>query len=161
METTLRRLKDVKPADAPYALALVWSDGDKAVVDMTGVIHRSKAFEPLKDVDLFRQVEVINWGDGIAWPNGLDFGGDSLDRLAQVQAVMNSKDFTRWQAELGLSNQEAADLLGVSLNSIKNYRKTDRIPRAVQIACLTLRLDRTVVNALFKPRKSGRPPAAA
>ncbi|MCP5368561.1 MAG: DUF2442 domain-containing protein [Hyphomicrobiales bacterium] len=158
--TSPRRLKAVTPADAPYTLHLVWTTGEAETVDLTGVIHRAMVFAPLQDPNLFRQVEVINWGDGIAWPNGLDYGSDSLERLSELQSVMGSEDFAQWQKDLGLSNQEAADLLGVSLNSIKNYRKENKIPRAVQIACTVLRHDRVAVDALYRPRKAGRPPTA-
>jgi transcriptional regulator with XRE-family HTH domain len=59
---------------------------------------------------------------------------------------MTSEDFKRWRERTGLSQQEAADALGISKGSVVNYesgarREDDRpvtIPRTVELACAAL-----------------------
>lgn len=68
-----------------YVLRIVWGDGRTDTVDMAGVVHRLKAFAPLREPSLFRKVRVITEGLGIGWDNDLDYAARSLRILAEEQ----------------------------------------------------------------------------
>ena len=125
---------------------------------MTGTIYRVAAFGALRDADAFGRVDVIDSGVAIAWPAaGLDYSGSSLARLAEEQAPFGAKDFAAWQQALQLSNQEAADLLDVSLATVKNHRSGDNIPKPVRMVCRATLRDPHLLRAHFRPRLPGRP----
>ncbi|MBF0168284.1 MAG: DUF2442 domain-containing protein [Alphaproteobacteria bacterium] len=163
MTTALPRLKSVKPTQAPYVIAVTWEDGRKEAVDFTGVVMREAAFEPLRDLAEFKRVKLAKWGWGIEWPNGLDYAPDTLARLAEAQRGMKAQDFVAWQEKLKLSNPEAADMLGRSLSSIKDYRSAKApIPHSVAMTCRVLEHDRVMLSALYRPSApAGRPKRAA
>ena len=68
--------------DAEYKLRLTFNNGAKGIVDLKAELY-GEIFEPLKDVDLFRQVYVTSLT--IEWPNGADFAPEFL--LALVQSA--------------------------------------------------------------------------
>ena len=70
---------------------------------------------------------------------------------------MDGRAFGRWQKHLRLSNQEAADALGVSLRTVKNYRIAREVPVAVRLACRAMARDPLVMQAHYRPRYAGRP----
>jgi hypothetical protein len=151
-------IKSVKPLPGPYRLRVAFRDGRRADVDLTGVVHRLKAFAPLRDPKAFRRVRVVDYGGGIGWDGELDYGADSLAALADAQAPFAAKHFRAWQSKAGLSNRETADVLGVSLATIKNYRDEGAsIPAAVALACRALEHNPALLSARFRPRRAGRP----
>ena len=158
MTKNISRVKAVRPGEAPYTLIVTWTDKRRTTIDMTGVVARSERFTALREPDAFNDVEVITHGWGIGWGCGLDYAAQSLDRLAREQEPMTGDDFARWQNGLALSNQETADVLGVTLSTVKNYRrKKGALPAVVTIACSALAEDRTASFAHFRPRHAGRP----
>jgi len=58
--------------------------------------------------------------------------------------TMEPDDFRKWRKSLGLSQKEAANLLGLKRRMIQYYEKGERegenvsIPRAVRLACFAL-----------------------
>ncbi len=160
MTKNISRVKAVRPGKEPYTLIVTWTDKRKTTIDMTGAVSRSERFEALKDPDVFNDVKVITHGWGIGWGCGLDYAAQSLDRLAREQEPMTGEDFAAWQRLLGLSNQETSDVLGVTLSTVKNYRrKKGALPAVVKIACSSLAEDKTAFFAHFRPRHAGRPRA--
>lgn len=142
----------------PHRLRVVWKDGRIDIIELEGMIADFEPFAPLRDPALFATVQVIEYGDGIAWDGGLDYGADSLRQLAEDQRAWTGEDMTQWQSHLGLSNQEAADLLGVALSTLKVYRAPNRpVPTNVKIACRALERDRSLFQAHYRPRTTGRP----
>lgn len=59
-------------------------------------------------------------------------------------AEMESSDFKKWRKTLGLSQKDAAHLLGLKRRMIQYYEKGERdgenvkIPRSVRLACYAL-----------------------
>lgn len=158
IDHSMPTVHSVKPGRIDFSIIITWVDGNRDTVNLVGVVHRAAAFEPLRDPNAFRKVKVIDWGGGIGWPDfKLDYGAESIERLAIEQRGMSNKDFIAWQERLSLSNQEAADLLEVSTSTLKNYRRDHRIPTVVSIACSAMAVDRTAFYAHFRPRKVGRP----
>lgn len=153
----LPRIERLK-VERPYTLVIRWRDGKRSRVDLTGLVSRFAPFAPLRDEDVFAAVEIVDFGTGVEWPGGLDSSAAALYRVAQAQRAMTGADFVRWQKAHELSNQEAADLLGVAVSTVKGYRRRKRqLPKSVQIACHTIDSDPTAFYALFRPRRPGRP----
>jgi hypothetical protein len=124
---------------------------------MSGVIDSKELFRTLKDYDRFDTARVVAHGSGIEWDNGLDYSADSLEVMAEQQRGMSGQDFADWMKEMGISLQEAADLFGVVPSTIKAYRKSQRLPVAIQIACRALKNDPDLFLARYHPRVAGRP----
>lgn len=81
------RLTDVRPDDhSPFVLHATFSDGAIRRIDMAGVVHRLRAFAPLRDENAFRRVRVVNAGGGIAWNDSLDYSAAALRALGEEQA---------------------------------------------------------------------------
>lgn len=144
-----------------HTLRIKFRRGGWKTVRLAGFIARERAMSPLKDEAIFRKARAIDWGGGIGWPGDLDLGASTLWHMAQEQARFGSADFVAWQKRVGLSNQEAADALGVSLPTIKNLRNgTTPVSNAVAIACRAMEAEPTTLAAHYFPRKAGRPKAA-
>src|SRR5712664_1997264 len=96
---TLPRVRSVGAARAPWTLNVVWADGTKNRIDLTGLIHQSRHFRVfLDDPAAFRKVEVADFGGGIAWRNGLDYGADTLKTLADEQRPVTGADLAAFEA---------------------------------------------------------------
>lgn len=66
-------ITQVAPADN-YTLQLVFSNGQRQSVCIAHLLY-GEMFEPLKDVGLFNQVGVDEFG-AVFWPNGADLAPD-------------------------------------------------------------------------------------
>jgi len=62
-----------------YELRLEFDDGTTRVVDLVNELHGG-VFEPLQNLDLFRQVYVNPNTNTIEWPNGADFAPEFLHK---------------------------------------------------------------------------------
>ncbi len=89
MTTDSSRIAAIE-AEPGYRLNIAWQDGGKASVDMTGVIHEQEYFAALRDPSAFQQVDIIDYGTGIEWANGIDYSADSLEMMAKEQAAMTA-----------------------------------------------------------------------
>jgi hypothetical protein len=79
---TLPRVNAVHAARAPWTLNVTWADGTKDRVNLTGLVHRSRHFRTFLDRPAdFRKVSVADFGGGVEWENGLDYGADTLKRV--------------------------------------------------------------------------------
>ena len=72
----LIEVKQVECLDG-YKLKLLFDNGVKKVVDLEKEMYR-EVFEPLRDINLFRQVRVDPEIGTICWPNNADFAADTL-----------------------------------------------------------------------------------
>jgi hypothetical protein len=82
------RVQSVRPL-VDYRLAVCFEDGTNGEVSLSDRLF-GPVFEPLKDVHLFAQVFVDEFG-AIAWPNGADLAPDALyERLRDSQRVASS-----------------------------------------------------------------------
>ncbi|MFN8494934.1 MAG: DUF2442 domain-containing protein [Caldilineaceae bacterium] len=63
-----------------YRLRIKFNNNNIRVVDLATELH-GKAFEPLKALNLFRQVYVNLETGTIEWPNGADFAPEFLYEL--------------------------------------------------------------------------------
>ncbi len=160
MTTRLPSIEKVK-VGKDQILRLKFHRGGWRTVRLAGFIAREPFLAALKADEVFRGAKVIDWGGGIGWPGGLDLGASTLWRMANEQAAFTAADFVAWQKRVGLSNQEAADALGVSLPTIKNLRSGNSpVSSAIAIACRAMEADPATLAAHYFPRKAGRPKAA-
>lgn len=158
-KTLLPNIETVKPGDN-FSLCVKFRGRGRKTVDLGGFIAREDYLAPLRDKRMFDKVKVIDWGAAVGWPGDLDIGASSLWHMAEEQRPFTSADFVLWQSGTGLSNAEAADALGLSIATIKNYRAGAAIPAAVAIACRAMAAEPITLAAHFRPRKAGRPKAA-
>ena len=64
-----------------YKLKILFSDGKTKIVDIEPIINKSKKiFQPLKDIEYFKQVALddAEYPLSICWPNGADICSDLL-----------------------------------------------------------------------------------
>ena len=157
----LRRIKSVSAVrNRPYVLNIVWKDAGVDRVDLTGVVHRLKAFTPLRDPAAFRKVRVIADGLGIGWKGGLDYAARSLRLLADEQRSLTGADLVAFERAAGLSTAETAEVLDVAPRTIVSYRRSPRLPRAIASMLRSMRNDPAVLAAHYRPierRPRGRP----
>lgn len=140
-------------------LALAWKDRFKAEVDVSGLVARLAVLAPLDDPATFAAVRVTDWGTALEWADDddLTLSSDTLRRVAEEQAAFDAADFIAWEEALGISRQEAADVLGVSLSTVQKYRAGGTISSAVAVACRALARDNVAFMARYRPRRPGRP----
>lgn len=157
----LPRVKSISAARAPWTLHVTWADRTKDRVDLTGLLHRSRHFRLFLDHPTeFRKVRVADFGGGIEWENGLDYGADTLKTMAEEQRPMSGTDLAAFESEHNLSTAETAALLGLGERTVRAYRRARRLPQSVAIAVRTIRASNTVLAAHYRPvghRARGRP----
>jgi Protein of unknown function (DUF2442) len=157
----LPRVKAVGAARASWTINVVWSDGTKNRVDLTGLIHRSRHFYIVRDHPSdFRKVRIAPFGAGIEWENGLDYGADTLKMMADEQRPVTGADLVRFESNFSLSTSETAALLGMAERTVRAYRRAKRLPQSVSIAIRTIAASNTVLAAHYRPagqRGRGRP----
>jgi hypothetical protein len=158
---TLPRVKSVSVARAPWTLRVTWTDRTKDQIDLTGLVHRSRHFRIFLDHPAaFRKTRVADFGGGIEWENGLDYGADTLKMMADEQRGVSGADLAAFESELNLSTAETAALLGLAERTVRAYRRAKRLPQSVAIAIRTIRGSNTVLAAHYRPvghRARGRP----
>jgi hypothetical protein len=158
---TLPRVKTASAARAPWTINVVWADGTKDRVDLTGLIHRSRHFRVFLDRPAtFRKLRIAPFGAGIAWDNGLDYGADTLKMMADEQRWVTGGDLMGFEADLNLSTAETAALLGVAERTVRAYRRARRLPQSIAMAIRSMRQSQTVLDAHYRPvgqRRRGRP----
>ena len=130
-------------------------------IRLSGFIARHRGLAPLNDPEIFKKAKLIDWGAAVGWPGDLDIGASTLLRMGEEQAPFATEEFVAWQQRLRLSNQEAADALGVTLTTVKNLRAgRSPVSNAVAIACRAMEADPAILAAHYRPRTAGRPKAA-
>ncbi len=118
-------------------LEIAWDDGRVAPIDLAEVIAGHKALVPLRKKGEFSRATVSADGWSIEWPSGVDFGASQLRRWADEQAgeVMPVADFRAWMDEHGLTQEAAAQALGLSRRMIAYYLSGEKvIPKTVMLA---------------------------
>lgn len=162
----LPRVKSVTAVrGAPWTLNVVWDDDKRSRVDLTGLVHRSRHFKVfLNDAAAFRTVRVIDFGGGIAWDNGLDYGADTLKTMAEEQRRLTGADLVQFESAHDLSTAETATMLGLAERTVRAYRSRRELPQTIAISLRMLWSSSTRLAAHYRPagqRKPGRPASTA
>ncbi|WP_298369475.1 hypothetical protein [Azospirillum sp.] len=147
-------------------LTVGWKDGALEDIDIAGWLARPGPveFDILKDPDVLARPLVAGWGTVVAWDDEGDVGIDNvhLRLLAEQQRPFGAEEISGWQSRMGLSNNEAADILNVGKSTFHGYKTGTTIPRTVAIACRAMERDPLLFEAHHRPRPAaGRPPKAA
>lgn len=162
--TPLPRIADVVVA-ASHSVHVTWTDGSSVTVDLAGWIARGgAAFAGLLEPGLFAAVEVADYGTALQWgdeDDDLTIDVAHLLLLAEEQRPMTAADVAAWQDAVRLSNNEAADMLGIQRSTWNAYKRTGRFPKSIQIALRAARRDPLIIEAHLHPRRSGRPRRAS
>lgn len=66
-----------------FKVKLTFNDGVSGIVDLKNYLN-GKVFEPLKDVEFFKQFELDSWT--LTWPNDSDFAPEFLHELTLKQS---------------------------------------------------------------------------
>ncbi len=137
------------------SLRLVFEDDFEAVVRLDGWISDTKALQPLTDPALFSQAHMGEWGTSVVWiEDELELGADNLRHLAVEQAGgIGHERLWVWMHECGLTQQQAADAVGISRRMLNYYLSGSKpIPRTVWLACKGWQAEQR--EAKRKPRRS-------
>jgi hypothetical protein len=131
----MRTIKSVQ-AIGPARIALSWSDGSRAEVDLAGWFDEA-ARAGLNDPADFAKVRVGDWGHSITWPGGAEVGADSLWReTLSATRREDTRRFIDWRLKHGLSLAKAAEALGLSRRMVAYYSNGEkRVPRHILLAC--------------------------
>ncbi len=162
MTEALPRISSVV-ATSPLTLVVTWRDGRKDRIALEGWIGTGgDLLTPLSDWSTFSAPKIINYGTAVSWGGNDDMSIDAvhLRMIADDQKPFYGEDAAKWQKQLGLSNNEAADLLGVALSTWHKYKESDSIiPLAVVHLCRAALRDPLIMQAHYRPRRPGRPRA--
>jgi len=70
-----------------YKVHVCFEDGLNADVDLSYLLDYGGVFEPLRDLDYFRQLRADSEAGTIVWPNEADIAPETLYAHAQRQAA--------------------------------------------------------------------------
>lgn len=144
-------------------LSVAWDDGTANTVELAGwlALPVPPGFEILTDPEVLARPHVAHWGTLVAWDEADEVGIDHVHvrHLARQQRPFLAEDLSLWQSRLGLSNSEAARLLGIGVSTFAGFKAgSARIPAVVQIACKAMEADPLVFEAHYRPSApAGRP----
>ena len=137
MSTTDKTRTIVSVEAKPLAtLALRWSDGTRAKIDLTDTL-RKRAFRSLRDPKVFARAKLGEWGHSVEWPGGAGLGAETL-WLETLSATGHGdcREFLEWRLRHGLSLSAAADALGISRRMVAYYSNGEkRVPKPILLAC--------------------------
>lgn len=133
----------------PYRLCTHWDTGETLEVDVSTVLHTSKALKRILDPGTFARVRIADWGGALEWFD-TELGQDNVYAWAKEQAGEVSHEmFDAWIRRNGLSLSTAAEALGISRRMASYYRTAHRpIPRSIWLACLGWEATRPEPGAL-------------
>jgi len=126
----------VAKAKPPATLALRWSDGTRADIDLSAML-RERGFRALRDSAKFADVRIGEWGHGVEWSSGAELSAETL-WLETLSATgrPDTRAFLEWRLRHGLSLAKAAEALGVSRRMVAYYSNGEKpVPRPILLAC--------------------------
>jgi len=120
-------------ADQGRRLAITWKGGAESVVDVSGHLAEYAVFAPLRqDDELFRTVEVGEWGWCVHWSDDMEISADTLWRLTLEQGA---EWLRAWRTARRMTQAEAARALGVSPRMWRYYEAGSHLlPKTVRLA---------------------------
>jgi hypothetical protein len=123
-------------ATPPATLALRWSDGTRANLDVGSVLG-GKHMRALRNPEAFALVRLGEWGHSIEWPSGAELSAETLWlETLSAKGHGDARAFLEWRLRHGLSLMKAADALGLSRRMVAYYSNGEKpVPRAVLLAC--------------------------
>ena len=123
----------------PCALTLTFADGVTLPVDLAGAVKAYPALAALGNPQLFASARVDARGGYVVWiDDDLELAADNLRNMAVEQAGgIGHERLVNWMHKHGLSQERAADAIGVSRRMLNYYLSGAKtIPKTVWLACL-------------------------
>ena len=123
-----------------YRLRLTFVDSSVYTVSLADEFEKFPGLKPLRDPAAFAKACVIE-GEGwtVEWPDhDIQIGADTLwlDAQAQNAEDENTRIFTQWRRQNGLTLPQAAKALGMTARTMSAYGTGARpVPRYVALAC--------------------------
>jgi hypothetical protein len=120
-------------------LRLTFADGATLSIDLAPTIRTHRALAALADPALFAAARMDSRGGYVVWiEEDLEMAADNLRNLAIEQAGgIGHERLAIWMAEHGLTQERAADAIGISRRMLNCYLAGSRpIPKTVWLACL-------------------------
>lgn len=123
--------------DGARRLAITWRGGAESVVDVSGHLAEYAVFAPLRQDDqLFRGVEIGEWGWCVHWSDDMEISADTLWRLTLEQGA---EWLRSWRTARRMTQAEAAHALGVSPRMWRYYEAGSHLlPKTVRLAGIGL-----------------------
>lgn len=163
MDRTIPRISTVG-AVARSTIKVKWKDRSSDRIDLSGWIATGgEMLAPLRDVDVFKNPRVEEYGSSIAWGDDDDLRIDAvhLEQIAAEQRPFGAREAAGWQKAMALSNSEVADLLGISPSTWNAYKAGASIPGVIAMLCRAAQRDPILMQAHYRPRRAGRPRKSA
>ena len=112
---------------APYTLEIAFDDQSEQRIDFRPILA-GELYAPLRDIDIFNQVELDPEVHTLVWPNGADFDPATLHNWPQLKEAMIERAKIREaeEAEDVFDEDTIADGHG-SDDARDGTRRTDRI----------------------------------
>ena len=123
-----------------YRLRLTFVDSSVYTVSLADEFDKFPGLKHLRDPAAFAKACVIE-GEGwtVEWPDhDIQIGADTLwlDAQAQNAEDENTRIFTQWRRQNGLTLPQAAKALGMTARTMSAYGTGARpVPRYVALAC--------------------------
>jgi hypothetical protein len=124
-------------ADKDRCIVITWSGGAESVVELSRHLAEYTVFAPLmSEDDLFRTVQVGEWGWCVHWSDDMEVSADTLWRLALEQGAAWLRE---WRTAHRMTQTEAARALGVSPRMWRYYEAGSHLlPKTVRLAGIGL-----------------------
>jgi len=123
-----------------HKLHLIYADGQDFVVDALPIIRRSRVLSPLRKAGVFNQARIGELGACVTFGSdeNLELAADNLRACAIEQGGDYSHEYLfGWMHQHGLTQQAAADALGISRRMLGYYLSGAKpLPRVVALACM-------------------------
>ena len=125
----------------------------KDMVNLLGWIATGgETLAPLKIPPIFSKASIGNYGAAIVWDDDdLAIDAQHVMLPAHEQKKFDERDAKRWQEQIGLSNNEVADLSAYKAGH-------SAIPATIAMLCRAMLRDPVLMQAHYRPRTNGRPP---
>lgn len=124
-------------AKAGGLLQLTFADGETMQVNIAPIVERSPVLRPLLEAAVFNRAKLGKWGRAVTWGDDvLELASDNLRARAFEQAGCYSHETVmEWMHRHGLTQQTAADALGMSRRTLAYYLSGEKpVPRTVGLA---------------------------
>ena len=119
--------------DKGRRIAVTWKGGAESVIDLSQHLADYAVFASMRsDDDLFRKVQVGEWGWCAHWSDDMEISADTLWRLALEQGAAWLRT---WRTAHQMTQAEAAKTLGVSPRMWRYYEAGSHLlPKTVRLA---------------------------
>jgi hypothetical protein len=67
-----------------YTLSIHFNDGAEQTIDFEPILY-GPVFAPLRDLDVFNQVRLVDYAGCLEWPTGADFDPETLHDWPQYR----------------------------------------------------------------------------